>query len=512
MDNLQRFISQVRSRLVAVLVVNNLLIFADWWVMEKIIGADGTRLVISMVVISILSLTFLPWLSAKYLAQPTKLIWQAILHIAPDAANVPAPNLKKRTIGYDLVMNLVSHVYQLASVVDTIEKTEGSQRQDLKTDFVANAMPLPLLVLDKNETVLFANRATCDYLHRAAGEVIGQNVYSVLDMSFGTEETFDTWLAAAKQTAAVETKQWERVRLQVEGEATQAQFDLTAYFNAENPQGFETMLVLFDRTAAYGRDDQGLGFIELAVHELRTPVTLLRGYIDVFEEELDGKLDPELTGYLDKMNITANGLTAFIKNMLNVARVENDQLTLKLHEEKWPEIVKSVVNDFSLRAKIEGIAIEATIAKGMPTVGVDRVGMYEVLGNLLDNAIKYSGTGKKITIHAGLNKEGLVETTVQDQGAGIPTSIIGNLFDKYYRSHRSRAEVGGTGLGLYLSKAIVRAHGGKIWVNSREGQGSTFGFTVMPYAKLADEQKNGDNNDITRGAHGWIKNHSLYSR
>ena len=112
----------------------------------------------------------------------------------------------------------------------------------------------------------------------------------------------------------------------------------------------------------------------------------------------------------------------------------------------------------------------------------------------------------------GVYKEGLVETTVQDFGAGIPSGIIGNLFDKYYRSHRSRTEVGGTGLGLYLSKAIVRAHGGRIWVNSREGQGSTFGFTIMPYAKLADEQKNGDNNDITRGAHGWIKNHSLYSR
>jgi signal transduction histidine kinase len=512
MDNLQRFIHQVRHRIVAVLVVNNLLIFADWWVMEKLIGADPMRLLLSMVAVSLLSLTFLPWLSARYLAQPTKLIWQAILHIAPDAANVPAPNLKKRTIGHDLVMNLVSHVYQLASVVETIEKTEANKQPDLKSDFVANSLPVPLLVLDKSQSVLFANRSTCEYLKRTAAEIIGQNVYSVLDMSFGTEETFDKWLVKAKQSSAVETKLWERVRLTVEGEDTQRQFDLAAYFNAENPQGFETMLVLFDRTTAYGRDDQGLGFIEMAVHELRTPVTLLRGYIDIFEEELDGKLDPELRDYLHKMNITAEGLTAFINNVLNVARVENDQLTLKLHEEQWSEIVKTVINDFGLRAKIQGITIEATIAKGLPTVGVDRVSIYEVLGNLLDNAIKYSGGGKKIVIRSALNKEGLIETTVQDYGAGIPTGIIGNLFDKYYRSHRSRAQVGGTGLGLYLSKAIIGAHGGRIWVNSHEGQGSTFGFTILPYAKLADEKKNGDNNDITRGAHGWIKNHSLYSR
>jgi signal transduction histidine kinase len=514
MDNLQKFISQLRGRLVGVLLINNLLIFADWWVMEHVIGADPKRLLLSMVLVSLLGLTVLPWLTANYLAEPTRLIWQAILHIAPDTANVPAPNLKRRVIGHDLVMNLVSHVYQLASVVDTIEKTAASKPRDLQADFVGNSLPLPLLVLDKNQNVLFANHAASEYVKRPQAEMLGQSVYSVLDMSFNGGETFDKWLASAKQTAAVEAKTWERVRLKVQGEGleTQRQFDLAAYFNAENPEGFETMLVLFDHTTAYNHDDQGLSFIALAVHELRTPVTLLRGYIDVFEEELEGKLDPELTSYLHKMNIAAEGLTSFINNMLAVARVENDQLTLKLHEEHWPEIVKTVVSDFSLRAKVQGITIEAMVAKDLPVVGVDRVAAYEVLSNLLDNAIKYSNGSKKIIIKAVKDKEGMVETSVQDFGAGIPSSIIGNLFDKYYRSHRSRAQVGGTGLGLYLCKAIVDAHGGHIWVRSNEGEGSTFGFTVVPYAKLADEKKNGDNNGITRGAHGWIKNHSLYSR
>jgi signal transduction histidine kinase len=467
MDNLQKFISQLRSRLIAVLVVNNLLLFSDWWVMEKLIGASAERLLISMILVSLLSLTVLPWLSAKYLAQPTKLIWQAILHIAPDAANVPAPNLKKRTIGHDLVINLVNHVYQLANVVETLEKTEATKPRDLSADFVANSMPLPLVVLDKNRNILFANHAMCEYVKLQSADMIGKSVYSALDISFSTPETLDKWLDKAKQDAAVETKTWERVRLKVQGESTQRQFDLAAYFNAENPEGYESMLILFDHTRTYNQDDQGLGFIALAVHELRVPVTLLRGYIDVFEEELEGKLDPELSDYLHKMNIAAEGLTTFINNMLNVSRVENDQLTLKLHEEQWPEIVKTVINAFSLRAKIQGITIEAIVAKDLPTVGVDRVSIYEVLSNLLDN---------------------------------------------YYRSHRSRSQVGGTGLGLYLSKAIVDAHGGHIWVRSKEGEGSTFGFTVLPYTKLADEQKNGDNNDISRGAHGWIKNHSLYSR
>jgi signal transduction histidine kinase len=87
-----------------------------------------------------------------------------------------------------------------------------------------------------------------------------------------------------------------------------------------------------------------------------------------------------------------------------------------------------------------------------------------------------------------------------------------NLFTKFYRDHRNRAQIGGTGLGLYLSKAIIAAHGGSLWVRSKEGEGSTFGFSIMPYAQLAEEIKQSGDQGITRGAHGWIKNHSLYRR
>jgi signal transduction histidine kinase len=100
---------------------------------------------------------------------------------------------------------------------------------------------------------------------------------------------------------------------------------------------------------------------------------------------------------------------------------------------------------------------------------------------------------------------------VKDFGVGVPTSVVPNLFTKFYRDHRNRAQIGGTGLGLYLSKAIVNAHGGEIWLRTKEGEGSTFGFTVLPYDKLADEKKK-DGEGITRSAQGWIKNHSLYRR
>jgi two-component system sensor histidine kinase VicK len=86
------------------------------------------------------------------------------------------------------------------------------------------------------------------------------------------------------------------------------------------------------------------------------------------------------------------------------------------------------------------------------------------------------------------------------------------LFSKFYRDHHNRAQIGGTGLGLYLSKAIVSAHGGNIWIKSKEGQGTTVGFSLLPFDQLASEQKDAATKEITRSAHGWIKNHSLYRR
>jgi two-component system phosphate regulon sensor histidine kinase PhoR/two-component system sensor histidine kinase VicK len=92
--------------------------------------------------------------------------------------------------------------------------------------------------------------------------------------------------------------------------------------------------------------------------------------------------------------------------------------------------------------------------------------------------------------------------------------VVGGLFSKFYRSHRSRQTVGGTGLGLYICKAIVDAHGGSIWVRSTEGQGSTFGFTVPIYSTVAAKLAAGDNQskDIVQRPEGWIKNHAMYRR
>lgn len=517
MNNFQKFTSQIRAHLFIILLVQNTIVIASMYVAWHVLGLEFVPALTFVIGMSLVPLFLFTWLSAIAIVRPYEILWQAILHIAPNGPDVPAPDLEHAplSMGRELVTTLVGQLYQLASVVDTVEQT-AKKSSDLRTDFVANNLPLPLVVLDHEQTILFANRAFAEYIGTdPASELKGQNLYAKLDLSFPSDSTLDDWLADAQATKPVATKTWERVRVNPSGTSGQPKrlCDLAAYYNKDNPRSLETILVLFDHTEQYSQDDQAVSFVALAVHELRTPLTLLRGYIEVFEEEFGDQLSPSLQGFMQKMSASAQQLSAFINNMLNVARVEDDQMELQLHKEDWAHIVESAAADLRLRAEVRGISLTTDIAADLPPVAVDRVSIYEVISNLVDNAIKYSGASKTIAIHAALGRDGTVETTVQDFGVGIPEGALGNLFEKFYRNHRNRAQVGGTGLGLYLSKAIVTAHGGQIWVKSKEGQGTTFGFTVLPFAQLAGKLQTGNNGgDIVRSAHGWIKNHSLYRR
>lgn len=511
MDYFQGLRAQIRAYLIFVILAENVLLIGGIWYAVTRLGVTLGYVALGAYAVSIVMTFIITFAAADYSMQPLQAIWQAIVHLSPHEQRVAAPNINKLVVGRVLVSQLAAQVYQIASVAEQAGPAPGPA-PELKANFIAASLPLPLFVLDANQTILFANRAACAYVGRPMDDVSGEDIRTVLRMSFTNEQTLDSWLREARQSSVTASNTWERVRLDVTDNQPTRLFDLAAYYNKGNSAQYETLLVLFDHTKQYSQDDQAVSFMALSVHELRTPLALLRGYIEALEEETRGKLSPELEGFMAKMSATAQQLSATVSTILNVARVDNEQLILKLHKEDWNAIMKAAVDMMSLRAQVRGITLKLSVADGLPPVGVDRTGIQEVIGNLIDNAIKYSGASKSISISAGLNGEGLVETTVQDYGVGVPVAVMPNLFTKFYRDHRNRAQIGGTGLGLYLCKAVVSAHGGNIWVKSKEGKGSSFSFTVLPYDKLAEAGKNGDTKEITRSAHGWIKNHSLYRR
>jgi nitrogen fixation/metabolism regulation signal transduction histidine kinase len=509
-DHFQKLKSRITWYIFSSFLLVNVLTIATWWV-GITIGANvfilgGISIFIAVTLGGVLANNL-----SGYALEPLHAIWQAILHVSPGHSNVAAPNLDTIKVARELVTSLALQVYELASLEGN-KRSVRSGDYTLQLAFIISNVPMPLFIFNKEQLVTRVSNEGLEFCELESAELLGKPLFESINLEFPSESTLEQWVIDCQKNKVTDHKYWERVRVRSRDGKLLKQCDIAAYYNRDNPGGAEFIIALFDRTKSYSQDDQAMSFVSLAVHELRTPLTMMRGYLEIFEEELADKFTPEQKDFMHKLHVSSQQLASFINNILNVARIDENQLALHLTETPWEETLRQAAEAMDLRAQMYGKTIEYEIAKNLPTVGVDRVAIAEVINNLLDNAIKYSGESKRIIIHTELNKEGLIETSVQDFGVGIPESVLPNLFEKFYRNHRTRASIGGTGLGLFLCKAIIDAHGGHIWAKSKESGGATFGFTILPFGKLTDELKAGGNTDIVRNAHGWIKNHSLYRR
>lgn len=511
MDNLSR-LRQASAINLALFIFGQNILIVGLALLLHIIGVPAAVIVGIVCAVGLTSIVFVSLIATKKIYKPLELLQKIILDIKPGDTPPPEFGLGELKEGRQLLTSLLGQIYELSSQSTKIADQIKAETLSVNNNFVAQNLPLPIIILDNQQNIVFANQLAADYVGIAVPDLEGKNLYMAVDMAFPNKDTFDIWLKEVSTAKATAIHSWERVKLNVRDGHPPRLFDMAAYYNRDNSQKLETILVLFDHTKAYSQDDQAVSFVALTVHELRTPLTLLKGYIEVFEEELSGNAKPELIDFMHKMRAMAEQLTDVVNNILNVARVDDDQMELKLQSEDWSTVLKTSIEQISLRAKVRGITLKCRIQTNLPPVGIDRISIREVISNIIDNALKYSGESKVIEIETYLTEDGLVETTFRDYGVGIPSSIVSNLFTKFYRDHRNRAQIGGTGLGLYLSKAIVDAHGGSIWVKSKEGEGSTFGFTVLPFDQLQDPEDPDDDQAITRSPHGWIKNHSLYRR
>lgn len=509
MDDFQKLQQKAYGYLLMV-ILSVIIASTALWTATLALGLSALTASITTIVATIVIAAFAASRASKHLLSPMHFLWQAILHVAPDSNTVAAPNMEKLHLGHALVTSLAARVYQFASQQDSSDLATH-RNTVLQAVNVVSHFPLPVFIFNKEQLVTNASESALNYLGLESPQLFGRPLLENVHLEFPSEHTLQDWITDCQTNKVTDQAYWERVKVHLHDGTTFKQCDLAAYYNRDNQSGTEFIVTFFDKTAQYQQDEDSLSFVALAVHELRTPLTMLRGYIEVFEEELTGKVDTELADYMRKMRLSADQLTAFVNNILNVVRVEEKQLSLHLVEGDWPSILTAASANMQLRAQVLGKIIKFNIQPGLPKVAVDPVSISEVVNNLLDNAVKYSVQSQQIIVTAFLNQEGMVETTVQDFGVGIPGSVLPNLFEKFYRNHRTRAQIGGTGLGLYLTKALVTAHGGQVWVKSKEGEGTTFGFTLKPYSKLADELKH-PSSELVHQAHGWIKNHSYNRR
>ncbi len=342
---------------------------------------------------------------------------------------------------------------------------------------VLDRLPDPLLFVDTTGHVLFANRAM--------REVIGidtehKHISSLL-------RTPGVLEALARTSTSGEAGSVEFVsRVPVERH-------YQAYTARVGSDPVVTTLLLHDLSAIKRAEQMRVDFVANVSHELRTPLTAVTGFI----ETLKGPAKDDAAArskFLDIMAVEAARMRRLIEDLLSLSRIELNEHVLPLGEVSLEAIVREVATTLTPLAKADGITISIDAAEDLPKVTGEHDELVQLFQNLIHNAIKYGRDKGKISItlrqmpSAGRRgSDALVVVSVHDDGEGIPPEAIPRLTERFYRVDVKRSrERGGTGLGLAIVKHIVNRHNGKLQIESRVGEGSTFTISLPAVRKPAD--------------------------
>ena len=282
--------------------------------------------------------------------------------------------------------------------------------------------------------------------------------------------------------------------------------DLTSSTIAGNEEiNLGVIVTLHDVSKEHDLEEMKLDFVSMAAHELRTPLTSIRGYLSVLQEELRGKVDKEKMDFLQKAFISSGQLASLVENLLSVSRIERGKMKIEKSQVDLLELLTEVVSTHEDQAKQKKIKLKLIKPdEKLPKISVDRFRISEMVSNLVGNALTYTDGGGSVTVSVE-KKDNEIITEVADTGQGIPEEALPKLFTKFFRvSGVLEQGSKGTGLGLYISKAIVEMHKGRIWVKSTLGKGSTFKFSLpldIPEEKSANKDRviTGKGEDILRG-------------
>ncbi len=236
-------------------------------------------------------------------------------------------------------------------------------------------------------------------------------------------------------------------------------------------------------------DELKSDFVVMASHELRSPLSSMKMGVSTVVREMVGPLNEDQKLMLTIAERNIDRLAKLTTDLLDLTKIEAGQLDLLLEEEDLSEIAREVVEADEPQAKEQGVRLEVVSSDGDVVARCDRDRIYQVMQNLIDNALRFTEKGG---VTVSLNcKHGQVEVSVADTGAGIESGALNTIFEKWSKAHaNTRSEKRGAGLGLAICKGIVEAHGGSITVQSEQGKGTKFSF-LIPVRGL-DEGKEQD--------------------
>ncbi|MGG5330785.1 cell wall metabolism sensor histidine kinase WalK [Enterococcus sp. AZ163] len=378
--------------------------------------------------------------------------------------------------GHDELSQLAETFNKLSDRIEDAQDTMEAERNRL--DSVLTHMTDGVIATDRRGKVITINEMALSLLDVKNEDAIGESILTLLDL----EEEY----TLRKLLEAQEELLLDRSKSDQEEDRMILRADF-AMIRRESGFISGLVVVLHDVTEQEKTAEERRQFVSNVSHELRTPLTSVRSYLEALDEGAweDKEVAPEFIqvtlGETDRM-------IRMINDLLNLSRMDSGNQQLDLEFVNFNELADYVLDRFDMMVNNQNkkYTIVRDFTERDLWVEVDADKIMQVIDNIMNNAIKYSPDGGKITVHL-LETHNNVVLSVTDEGLGIPKKDLEKVFERFYRVDKARArKQGGTGLGLAISKEVIKAHKGTIWVDSIEGKGSTFSFS-LPYEPYEED-------------------------
>jgi signal transduction histidine kinase len=373
----------------------------------------------------------------------------------------PIPSLG--WVGWLVLLGLIVAVIALVSFSRLLRTAEVARQ---RLGAILASTPDPVLVTDKEKRLILANPAA----KQALGGEPGSSEGLLTDHVIGQQELRDLLQEPDSGNRSAEL-------VMPDGKVYFA--TASSIIAGGRPVG--RVCVLRDVTHFKELDALKSDFVSSVSHDLRSPLTLIRGYATMLE--MVGGLNEQQLGYVGKIVVGVESMSHMVTNLLDLGRIDAG-VGLQVEQTVVMDIVKAVMVPLQMIADQKNIELVLSAESGLPeAINADRALLQQAVYNLVENALKYTSEHGSVTLRIKTVSQGL-QFEVQDTGIGIAPADLPRLFEKYFRgSQREARAQRGSGLGLAIVRSIAELHGGKVWVESVLGQGSTF-YMLIPSSPL----------------------------
>ena len=461
---------QLRILTLELMEVNQDEIFRTNQEIKDIVGTESLIATISLVTLAILIVIAFNLQLTRYFIKPTKTLIQSVKQI--DRGRF---KYKLDISSDDELAELMTEFNKMTERLSEYEKLNIQQlvSEKRKAEVVVDSILEPIIVTNIENKIILMNQAA-------------QQLLNLQDEKW-QEQLVDKMIRESNIVKLLTSGRMPREEYeQKDFLLTVARPQSTQYFKPrqniiKDDQGeIQGIVTIFkDVTEFKNIDHLKSEFISTVSHEFRTPLTSINMAVEILLREIIGTVNPNQQELLQAVKNDTERLIKMVKNLLDMSKLEAGELLPEMEEINIESMIKSTIEPLRLLFADKKIKLQLDLPAALPKTEGDSQQISWVITNIINNALRYTPDGGKITINAVPYLQKYIKISITDTGRGIPKVAFDNIFEKFVQiNEKTDSTTGSVGLGLAIAKKVVETHGGKIWVESEIGQGSVFNFTL----------------------------------